>query len=421
MLPPARADGAARLQEEPLNTRITRRSTLALVACAAAVATLQAMVSPQAIAQPNTTAASPASATSASSPATAVSSIETRTARSFAASLTDPAWRAQVRAAALAGHDVDLSALTAASATPAGHALTARVAAADQRIAAAKGLDKSVGSLLRLRLGTAAMAGQLTPGTVPLVAAAVSGDKAATATAYDAQGRAHTLNARVAPQQAVYVIDIDGAKAAAAGVTVISRTLQANGLDSGAQAATADASATTARPHTNGLQPADASGYWATKMDAVYLNDDEEPWIEGDAEIYSLVSGFGWDGKVRVDSVDMPYLDNDHHTYYPNQLIINWSSYKYNAADLVMMEADSNENYQQLALALANALLYITDNGAYQPLVDAILNAIPSAWYSNDDDYVDSWYTITEQTSGTIYGARGNGWMTVEPYWVAGL
>ncbi|WP_225844787.1 DUF3103 family protein [Streptomyces sp. HPF1205] len=396
-----------------MNRSITWRGALSLVACAATVAALQGLASPSAVARPEAAPAAAAPASSAASASSTVSRAEARTARSLAASLADPVWRAQVRSAALSGHDVDLSALTAASTTPAGRALEAQVSAADQRIAAAKGLGKDVGSLLRLRLGTQAMAAGLRPGTVPLVAAAVTGGKASTATAYDAQGRTHTLDARTAPKQAVYVIDIDGTKAAAAGMSVINRTLQAAGLDAGTSAAPKSAATDRAAAAT--------SGYWATKLDAVYLTDDEEPWIEGDAEIYSLVSGFGWDGKVRVDSVDMPYLDNDHHTYYPNQLVINWSNYKYDAADLVMMESDSGQNYQSLAIAIADALLYITDNGAYQPLVDAILNAIPSAWYTNDDDYVDSWYTITEQESGTIHGARGNGWMTIEPYWVAGL
>jgi hypothetical protein len=117
----------------------------------------------------------------------------------------------------------------------------------------------------------------------------------------------------------------------------------------------------------------------------------------------------------------MPYLDDDGTTYYPNQVLVNWSSYKYNLADVVMMEADSDTNYAALAKALADALLTITDQGAYIPLVDAILDALPSSWYTNDDDYVDSWYTLGTHSSGSLTGARANGRMTVEPYWVAQL
>lgn len=251
------------------------------------------------------------------------------------------------------------------------------------------------------------MRGGLTAATTPLVAATTTGDGAKTVTAYDSQGRAHTLSATTAPDRPVYVIDIDVSKATAAGLGIVQKAFAKAGLNTPAPKATA-------------AKPADG-GYNSTKVDAVWLSDDEETWIEGDAEIFSLVSGFGQDGTVRVDSVDMPYLDNDHTTYYPNQILVNWSNYKYNEADVVMMEDDGDTNYAAFAKAIADALLTITDQGAYQPLVDAILAAIPSAWYTNDPDYVDSWYTLSVNSSGTLYGARGNGWMTVEPYWVSAL
>ena len=58
------------------------------------------------------------------------------------------------------------------------------------------------------------------------------------------------------------------------------------------------------------------------------------------------------------------------------------------------------------------------DGGAYQPLVSAILNAIPTSWYTDDPDYVDSWYTLSTSSSGRLYGAAGNGWLDVVPYFV---
>ena len=375
-----------------MNRPTTRRSALALIACATTVATLQGVASPAAGA-----AARP------KAPASAVARIEAQTARSVAASLASPAWRAQVRTAALGSHQVDLAALTRSAA--ADGTLGSRVAAADRSIAAAKGLDAGVGSLLRLRLGSDSMRAHLTPGTEPLVAATVTDEHAATVTAYDSHGRVHTLSAKQTPAQPVYVIDIDVSKATSAGLGVVDKAFDKAGLH-GTKASAA--------------KPA-AGGYASTKVDAVSINDDEETWIEGDAEIFSLVSGFGQDGTVRVDSVDMPYLDTDHHTYYPNQILVNWSNYKYNEADVVMMEDDGDTNYGAFAKAIADALLTITDQGAYIPLVDAILNAVPSAWYTNDPDYVDSWYTLSTNSSGTLNGARGNGWITVEPYWVSSL
>lgn len=330
----------------------------------------------------------------------AVSGIEDDVARSLAVSLADTGWRSQVRSAALSSAQVDVQALAARAATRSGKALIPEVREADRRIAAAKGLASSTGSLLRVRLGDASMREDLTGGAVPLVAAAPADDAAETITAYDSQGRAHTLDAREVPQRPVYVVDIDVSKALAAGLGVLSGIREAW------------------RRHPRPQARQAAGGWWSTRVTSVELADDEEPWVKGDAEVYTLVTGFGLDGKVRVDTVDMPYLNSDGVVYYPNQILVNWSNYKYNLADAVMMEDDGDTNYQALAQALTTALLTITDQGAYIPLVNAVLSAIPTSWWTDDPDYVDSWYTLARSDSGRRNGAAGNGWMTVEPYFV---
>ncbi|MYZ34934.1 MULTISPECIES: DUF3103 family protein [unclassified Streptomyces] len=390
-----------------MSTRFTRRHATALALTAVTVAALQGVASPIAGAsQPSPSDAAPVSA---------VGQVEDQTARAVAASLGDQRWRAQIRSAALASDQVDLSALTGRATAKAGQALKSTVAKGDQRIAAAKGLGADTGSLLRLRLAADSMRGALTAGTVPLVAAAGTDDNAETITAYDSRGRAHTLDARTTPDRPVYVVDIDVTKAMAAGLGVVDKELAKHGLSS---AEVAEASEATAEATEGSRNRAAAAGFWTSRIDAVYLSNDEEPWVSGDAEIFSIVSGFGFDGKVRVDTVTMPYLDNDGTTYYPNQILVNWSSYKYNLADVVMMEDDGDTNYQALAKAIADILLTITDQGAYIPLVNAILDAIPTSWWTNDPDYVDSWYTLGQNSSGRLNGARGNGWMTISPYFV---
>ncbi|MFF0432238.1 DUF3103 family protein [Streptomyces sp. NPDC004327] len=350
------------------------------------------------------TAAQTAARASAAVTRAAVTSAQDRAAQDIARSLGDGAWNTSLRAAALrtAGAEVPV-------AEKAHGALKSRLAAADQDIAKAKGLGTRTGSLLRLRLGDASMRAALTAGVTPWVAAAVPDDDARTVTAYDSQGRAHRLDARKAPARPVYVVDIDGTRALAAGLDVMRQELVRAGVESAAPAAPGA---------TNTATAAATAGFWTTKITAVHLNDDEEPWIKGDAEIYTLVSGFGQDGKVRVDPVDMPYLDNDGTVYRPNQILVNWSYYKYNLADAVMMEEDGSTNYRDLAKAIATVLLTITDQGAYVPLVNAILDAMPNDWWTDDPDYVDSWYTLAQQSRGTLYGARGNGYLTVEPYFV---
>jgi hypothetical protein len=339
--------------------------------------------------------------------ASTVAAAQDQAARAIARSLSDSAWRARVQHAALTTDEVSVTAL----ADRADNGLKSTLATADQRIAAAKGLDAGIGSLLRLRLGDHAMRGALSAGTVPWVVPATADDHVTTIVAYDVRGRAHVLDARHAPARPVYVVDIDGSKALAAGLGVLNRQLRHYGVDS---AAPAPKVGTTRKPQAQ----AAAGGFWTTRISAVELSDDEEPWVKGDAEIYTLVTGFGQDGAVRVDPVDMPYLDNDGKVYRPGQILVNWSNYKYNLADAVMMEEDGSTNYRDLAKAIATALLTITDQGAYIPLVNAILDAIPNDWWTDDPDYVDSWYTLASSDNGTRYGARGNGWMTVEPYFV---
>ncbi len=265
---------------------------------------------------------------------------------------------------------------------------------ANQERLATKGLPASTGSILQIRLANPGGTGE------PLVAEAVNDDdKTATVVAYDTRGKAVHLSASEAPQRPVFVIEVNVAKSVQAGLEVVRRELAAHGV----------------------LTQSATSGYWATKITAVRLSDDEEPWIKGAAEIFSVVGGWGLDGHATANIVQMPYLDHDGTTYYPNQLVVHYNAYKYNLADIVMMEDDGDTNYQQLAIAIVNVLLTIIDAGVYAPLVTAILNAIPASWWTDDPDYVDSWYTLATSSSGRLNGARANGWMDVAPYWVAPL
>ncbi|WP_327277584.1 DUF3103 domain-containing protein [Streptomyces sp. NBC_01224] len=354
-------------------------------------------------------AAQTETAETATTPASSVSGIEDATALALARSLADPAWKRQVRTAAVAADSVDLRALTSGSTTAAGKSLAAEMATADQGVAAAKGLGSDVGSLLRLGLADASMKTGLTAGTAPLVAAAPS-DDAATFTAYDSRGTAHELAVDTVPDRPVYLVDIDGAKAVTAGLKVVNEVLESEGLDVPVPAAEVRAGA-----------PLAATGIDTTLINSVRISDVKEPGIKGDAEIFTLVTGFGKDGKPRVDTVEMPYLNKAATTYYPNQVLVNWSNYKYSMADAVMMEDDGDTNYQALAKAIVSVLLTITDQGAYIPLADALLDAVPTSWWTDDPDYVDSWYTLAKTTSGTRNGAAANGWMNVSPYYVPAL
>ncbi|MFG2007838.1 DUF3103 family protein [Micromonospora sp. NPDC048868] len=287
--------------------------------------------------------------------------------------------------------------------------LAGQLRAANQRLLVAKGLPGGTGSLLRLRLAHPDMRAALARGEAPLVAAVPTDDSATSVTAYDRSGGTVVLDATRVPQRPVLVVDVDTERALAAGLALMRQELGERGIGRAAPA----------RPATRASGVTASAGYWATKVDAVRLSDDEEPWIKGDAEIYNLVAGFGLDGKVKVDLVQMPYLDHDGTTYQPNQLLVHFSSYKYNLADVVMMEDDGDTNYAALVKAIAGALLVIVDGGAYTPVVNAILDAIPTSWYTDDPDFVDAWYTLSTASSGRKHGAAANGWMDLSPYWVA--
>jgi len=325
-----------------------------------------------------------------------VFSATDRLAREVAGALADPATRDRVASAVTAG-PVDL--LTAGLGARADR--TAR--SLNLAVLAAKGLPETTGSVLRLRLGHDGMAGALARSERPLVAAASTDDTTTGVVAYDSAGGRVVLDPIRLPARPVLVVEVDVRKAMDRGLAQVRQELAARGLTPVRSTVTAQA------------------GYWATKVNAIRLNDDKEPWIKGAAEIFNVVGGFGLDGKPTVNIVEMPYLDNDGTIYYPNQLLVHFNNYKYNLADVVMWEDDGDTNYRDLAKALITALLTVVDYGTYTPLVNAIIDAMPASWWTDDPDYVDSWYTLSTGSSGRLNGAAANGWMDVAPYWVQQL
>jgi len=89
---------------------------------------------------------------------------------------------------------------------------------------------------------------------------------------------------------------------------------------------------------------------------SIRLVDDQESWISGAAEnLRDRVRGDRTNAPQLV-LVDLPYLDNDHVTYSPNQIIINWSNFQYQVANIQLFEHDSNTNYQTLIAAIISAV-----------------------------------------------------------------
>ncbi|MEZ3182730.1 DUF3103 domain-containing protein [Streptomyces pimonensis] len=277
----------------------------------------------------------------------------------------------------------------------------------------ARGLQDGAGSLIELRLGDDSMRDQVRKGE-PLLVAGEADEDADTITAYDSRGRVHRLDARTVPGRVVLVVGIDGEKSLQAGLAQLRETLAQHGVN-------ADVPAAAPGKADRGAGMRASGGYDATMMESARLKDDMEPWHKGGAEIYALVAGVNPNGQPQVDTVEMPYLDHDGETYNPHQILVNWSHFKFNAADVVMMEEDDTANYAELARTVAKALLVVIQQGQYVPLVEAVINAIPQGWFSDDHDYVDSWYTVQRHTAGQVRGAAGNGTLNLAPFYVGEL
>lgn len=301
------------------------------------------------------------------------------------------------------------------STVPAQASVRAAAERADLNIRRLKGLEGELDSLLQLRLASASMLEALRHGVEPLYAYEPDGNDATWQfiEAFDRFGGVHHLDVHRMPEQPVLVVDIDARKDLAAGIKLMRERLVAFGQ----------------RPMpTLEVSKAAATSTPVTILDRIYLHDDKEPWISGKAEVYAIVNGVDPSRDApALDIVDMPYLDHEGTTYYPNQVLIFWDRYRWAAANVVLMEHDDNTNYQDLVAQLftiASQILTAVgqpDISALVALGSGLVQQMPSHWFTNDDDYVDSFYTLEKNHTYTNYaGAAGNAVVSLRPYILAG-
>ncbi|AWH26193.1 DUF3103 family protein [Stenotrophomonas sp. YAU14D1_LEIMI4_1] len=229
-----------------------------------------------------------------------------------------------------------------------------------------------------------------------------------TLTAYDAQGRAHLLDARQAPDVPVLIVDVDTRRAVKEGMALVNAGLRARGLQS---------------PERITLSADGASASLdITRLDRIRLNDDQEPWALGAAEVFAVVSGLQVDAsEPEMMTVDMPWLDHDQTDYTPQQPLVIWGNYRFNAANVQLFEDDGDTNYQELLVALTTGVK--TALGAFAPeyaviadIAGAILKAMPTSWFANDIDYLDSFYLLQRGQGYTDrMGAANNAKVTLTP------
>jgi hypothetical protein len=168
-------------------------------------------------------------------------------------------------------------------------------------------------------------------------------------------------------------------------------------------------------------------GRMTVRLDQIRISDDQEPWVSGAAEIYAIGSGvIGADNAPQLRIAELPYLDYAGTTYTPRQIILDWTDYGFQAANVQLFEHDDSTSYQTLVVELVAAVGAIGSLAGY-PEVQAvteiasrIIAAMPAGWFSNDDDYIDSFYTVEKNaTYAGLTGAARNATVTLVPYYLA--
>ena len=277
-----------------------------------------------------------------------------------------------------------------------------------------KGLPNNTGSLLQVRLASESMLTDWQQGEKPLFAFAPAGDDSqwSEIEAFDQFGDIHYLSVDQMPTQPVFIVELDQQKVQDAGIAVMKGILSANKFSK---------NMVSPQNQLSNEQPLQTS-----VLKKIHLEDDKEPWISGKAEVYAIVTGINPSRDEPIlDIVDLPYLDHDQTTYSPNQVLIHWQRYRWQAVDLLLMEQDDNTNYKTLAMKLLEiseqVMASIPDLQAQgytiiPKLTNELLKAMPDEWFTNNDDYVDVFYTLFENKDYQEYkGASSNATITLSP------
>ncbi|TDF39379.1 DUF3103 family protein [Alteromonadaceae bacterium M269] len=225
---------------------------------------------------------------------------------------------------------------------------------------------------------------------------------------YSMSGEEVYMDVDTKPDFPVLVVDSEGYHTLSLGIQKVNSLLSASGLQK-----------------ESTVSVANTGGFEATKLSKIHLNDDEEPWIKGGAEVYALVNGVLEDNDPNIVAVQMPYLDHDGTNYYPNQIVVSWRDYNYQIADMLLYEADSNHNYKDLVQALitavgaAGSLAGLEPAIAISEITNRVIDATPDAWYTDDDDFIDACYSIeTGRTYNNMSCAGANATISLQPFFV---
>ncbi|WP_339386405.1 DUF3103 domain-containing protein [Vibrio caribbeanicus] len=303
--------------------------------------------------------------------------------------------------------------------------LSRQMQKADHDYRVMKGVEQFTDSLIELRLADESMLEKWKMGESPLFAFEPSGDEAdwKYIEAFDVNGNEYFLDVYQMPDRPVFVVDNDSSKEMRAGLEAMRAEMHRLGQK--ADLITNDKKPKFKKTKMMRAMVQDIEPLSTTQLTKISLDNDREPWISK-AEIYAMVMGVNPDrAEPQIDMVEMPYLDDAKKDYYPNQTIIFWDRYRWGAADIILMEQDDKTNYKKLAqlvVELAEEILKNYPDPEVQgyaiiaQITNKILAALPDEWMINNDDYVDSYYTVMQDTPYVDRpGANGNAIATFEP------
>ena len=299
-----------------------------------------------------------------------------------------------------------------------------------------KGINNFSDSVLEIRMADEAMIEAWKNGENPLFAFEPSGDDSnwQYIEAYDVYGQVHQLDVYQMPNVPVFVVDSNGAEELKAGLMAMQAEMNKLGtatrINSGSKN-TGDNKDSKGSKNSKfqkqtfmgkakrSMAMSEPEPLNTTQLTKIHLAVDQEPWISGKAEIYAIVTGVDSSRvEPQIDLVEMPYLDYDKQTYYPNQTVIFWPRYRWGAADMILMEHDDGTDYKELAKLLVEAaeeILKMIPDPEVQgyaiipQITGKIIDVIPDGVLVNDDDFVDVFYTLMQNTSYVDHpGAGGN-------------
>ncbi|WP_333912824.1 DUF3103 domain-containing protein [Vibrio coralliirubri] len=317
-------------------------------------------------------------------------------------------------------------------------AFSSKMQKADLGYRKMKGINNFSDSVLEIRMADEAMIEAWKNGENPLFAFEPSGDDSnwQYIEAYDVYGQVHQLDVYQMPNVPVFVVDSNGAEELKAGLMAMQAEMQKLGtttqinadIDS-SKGSKAQKQTFSAKAHRS-LTLSEPEPLNTTQLTKIRLAVDQEPWISGKAEIYAIVTGVDSSRlEPQIDLVEMPYLDYDKQTYYPNQTVIFWPRYRWGAADMILMEHDDGTDYKALAKLLVQAaeeILKMIPDPEVQgyaiipQITGKIIDVIPDGVLVNDDDFVDVYYTLMQNTPYEDRpGAGGNAVASFAPVTIA--